>query len=170
MKAKMSRFPFELLRVHPPFQFGMLSFRVIIEKRFSRERTRLQRPRDQVAYRLANTSRVFRWAFGDRAFYLLMESACIQAKMMAQRTHGGKRVRLNSPVKFPVDRVEMGGRVGITIEIGGVIKLSAVDEPKGATKKANDVSKMSVLSSFCEILSTFDSSLSDLQSCCSSFS
>ncbi|KAF4186835.1 hypothetical protein CNMCM7927_005075 [Aspergillus lentulus] len=137
MKAKMSRLPFELLRVNLPFQFGMFSFRVIIKQRFSRERTRLQRPRDQVAYHLANTPRVFRWAFGDRAFLLLklelrdpiMESTCIHAKMMAQLTHGGKLVRLNSPVKLLVDRVEMGGSVGTSIEIGGVIKLSAVDEP-----------------------------------------
>jgi hypothetical protein len=60
-----------------------------------------------------------------------MESVCIHAKMTAQRTHGGKRIRLNSPVKFPVDRLETGGSVGIAIGIGGVIKLSAVDKPNG---------------------------------------
>jgi hypothetical protein len=117
----------------------MFSFRVIIKKRFSRERTRLQRASDQVAYHLANTSRVFRWAFDDRAFLLLklelrdpiMESVCIHAKMTAQRTHGGKRIRLNSPVKFPVDRVETGGSVGNSIGIRGVVKLSTIDKPNG---------------------------------------
>ncbi|GIJ92672.1 hypothetical protein Asppvi_001950 [Aspergillus pseudoviridinutans] len=79
-KAKMSRFPSELVRVDLPFQF----------ESSSRSGSALVNEPGCSAP-VTNTTRVFRWAFGHSAFFLLklelrdpiMESDCIHAKMTA---------------------------------------------------------------------------------------